>query len=251
MANPDYGNWTPTKLMIYIIVISVDLFIASYFFDNMIIVRILQISSLLLFIFFLYLVYIYWLLERDDKNIQRQFWNLLIEKLPWEGKGKALDVGTGGGPVAILLAKKYPSAKVLGIDYWGKPWTYSKQICERNAELEGVSDRVSFMKASAVELPFYDEEFDAVVSNFVYHAIKFQDRPQLITETLRVLKKGGAYAIQDLFNEEFYSKDFLEIVKNWGLTEVNYVESSEYISVPRVLRTKHMTGGSGILFGIK
>jgi len=65
------------------------------------------------------------------------------------------------------------------------------------------------------------------------------------------LKKGGAYAIQDLFNEEFYSEDFLETVKKWGLKEVNFVESSEYIDVPRALRTKHMTGGSRILFGIK
>jgi len=183
--------------------------------------------------------------------MQRQFWNLLIEQLNWDGNGKALDIGTGSGPIAILLARKYPSALVKGIDYWGEPWTYSRQKCERNAEIEGVSSRVSFERASAVDLPFSDGEFDAVLSNFVFHAIKFQDRTQLIAEALRVLRDGGAFAFQDLFNDEFYSEDFLDIVEGWGLREVNFVDSSDYIHIPIALRPKHMTGGSGILFGIK
>jgi ubiquinone/menaquinone biosynthesis C-methylase UbiE len=138
-----------------------------------------------------------------------------------------------------------------GIDYWGNPWTYSKRKCEENAEIEGVSDRTSFERASAVKLPFSDEEFDAVVSNFVFHAIKGVDRTQLIAEALRVLKNGGAFAFQDLFNDEFYSDDFLDVVESWGLKEYYFVESSKYIHIPRVLRSKHMTGGSGILYGLK
>ena len=102
-----------------------------------------------------------------------------------------------------------------------------------------------------MDLPFSDGEFDAVLSNFVFHAIKFQDRTQLIAEALRVLRDGGAYAFQDLFNDQFYSDDFLDVVRSWGLSEVHYVESSDYISIPFALRNKHMTGGSGILFGIK
>ena len=73
----------------------------------------------------------------------------------------------------------------------------------------------------------------------------------LITEALRVLKKGGAYSFQDLFNDEFYSDGFLNKVKTWGLKEVNFVESSDFIHIPFALRTKHMTGGSGVLYGIK
>jgi ubiquinone/menaquinone biosynthesis C-methylase UbiE len=140
---------------------------------------------------------------------------------------------------------------VKGIDYWGEPWTYSKQKCERNAETEGVSSRVSFERASAVDLPFSDGEFDAVLSNFVFHAIKFHDRTQLIAEALRVLKSGGSFAFQDLFNDEYYSDDFLDVVKSWGMREVNFVESSDYIYIPIALRPKHMTGGNGVIFGIK
>jgi ubiquinone/menaquinone biosynthesis C-methylase UbiE len=169
----------------------------------------------------------------------------------WDGRGNALDIGTGSGPVAILLAQKYPSSQVRGIDYWGEPWTYSRQKCERNAEIEGVSNRVSFERANAVNLPFSDGQFDAVLSNYVFHAIRVKDRTQLIAEALRVLREGGAFAFQDLFNDEYYREDFLAVVKSWGLSEVNFVESSDYIHVPIALRLKHMTGGSGILFGIK
>ena len=76
---------------------------------------------------------------------------------------------------------------------------------------------------------------------------------KLIREALRVLKKGGNFAFQDLFNEEFYGNidALLENIREWGLKEVNLVVSSDYIYVPVALRLRHIVGGSKILFGIK
>jgi ubiquinone/menaquinone biosynthesis C-methylase UbiE len=251
METPDYGNWVPSKIMSFSILASIICFLLTFINQIKTLDSLLTIASLLSLGFYLYLKYIYWLLERNDQEIQKEFWNLLLDYLPWDGKGNAIDIGTGSGPVAILLAKKHSAASVKGIDFWGNPWTYSKKKCEKNAVIEGVSKRTSFEKASAVSLPFKDGEFDAAISNFVFHAIKGADRMQLIAEALRVLKVGGAFAFQDLFNDDFYSDDFLDIIKSWGLKEVDFVESSEHIHVPWALRAKHMTGGSGIIYGIK
>ena len=251
MEKPDYGNWVPPKIMYTFLIASAASYLVTFLLDDRLVAGLLKIASLLSLGFFVYLGYVYWLLEKDDRRFQRQLWELLVDRLKWDGRGRALDVGTGSGPVAILLALKHPSSIVKGIDYWGEPWSYSKRKCERNAEIEGVSSRVSFERASAVDLPFGDGEFDAVLSNYVFHAIKSQDRTRLIAESLRVLRDGGAFAFQDLFNDECYSDDFLDVVKSWGLKEVNFVDSSDYVSVPVALMFKHMTGGSGILYGIK
>ena len=251
MGKADYGNWVPQKIWLLLLFASIFAYLATLLTNIWLVVVVLKTVSLLSLGFFIFLGYVYWLLEKDDKGIQRQFWSLLIEHLKWDGRGKALDIGTGSGPIAILLALRYPSSVVKGVDYWGEPWTYSRQKCERNADLEGVSDRVSFERASAVDLPFGNGEFDAVLSNFVFHAIRVKDRTQLIAEALRVLRYGGSFAFQDLFNDEFYSEDFLDVIKSLGLREVNFADSSDYISTPMALKLKHMTGGSGILFGIK
>ena len=166
---------------------------------------------------------------------------------------KLWDIGTGSGRVAIYLAKRYPSAHVVGIDYWGNPWTYSKSICDRNAEIEGVADRVSFQRASAVSLPFEDSEYDLVTSNFVFHSVRVVDKIPLIKEALRVVRKGGAFAFQDLFNKQFYGDIglFYKELQTWGLKEVRLVDTSDFVYIPVALRINHMVGNSKILYGIK
>lgn len=80
---------------------------------------------------------------------------------------------------------------MIGCDIWSGSYktVFSKEHCEGNAKAEGVSN-VRFEEGNAAKLPFPDESFDAVMSNYVYHNIAGHDKQKLVLETLRVLKKA-------------------------------------------------------------
>jgi SAM-dependent methyltransferase len=249
----NYGNWVPQGITLVFLIAAVILFIPALFLSIPALKGVLFAGAALCLLFFLYLMYAAYLLARDDGRLQRQFRGLVVDRLPWSGQGEALDIGTGNGALAIALAKRHAAARVIGVDLWGKPWTYSKASCDENAVLEGVGDRASFTPASAEDLPFDDGHFDAVVSNFVFHAVRTDDRLGLVREALRVLKVGGHFAFQDLFNDQFYAAPgrLVDELESWGLHDVRFVASNEVIQVPLALRPKHMTGGAGVLYGTK
>ena len=249
----NYGNWVPRKMIVVFLLIFCVCCALSAVINIGILRGIFVTVSVIFGALFIYMGYAYWLLGKDNGGLQKQLCNVLLGKLEWDGQGKALDIGTGSGRVAIYLAKRYPLAHVVGIDYWGNPWAYSKAICDQNAEIEGVADRVNFQRASAVNLPFADGEYDLVISNFVFHSVRVLNKISLIKDALRVVRKGGVFAFQDLFNKQFYGDIglFYKELQTWGLKEVRLVDTSDFVYIPVALRLNHMVGNSKILYGIK
>ncbi|MCK4732097.1 MAG: class I SAM-dependent methyltransferase, partial [Methanophagales archaeon] len=185
----DYGNWVPKK-MLWILLGIVLVLVAGSFLPVPFVVQIILwiIAAFFIFLFF-YLSCAYYLFAKNDNELQHNIHHAMIDKLSWNGEGKALDIGTGSGACAIKVAKKFPNSKVTGIDYWGKAWNYSLKVCENNAATEGVGERTNFQKASAADLPFDDGEFDAAVSNFVFHEVRdAKDKREVVQEALRVVK---------------------------------------------------------------
>ncbi len=169
--------------------------------------------------------------------------------------GRVLDIGCGNAPLTIRLAHTYPEAQIAGIDYWGDMWEYSKSVCERNAMIEGVASRTSFQKASASDLPFADESFDAAISNLVFHEVRdAKDKRAVIREALRVVKKGGRFAFQDLFLWKAVYGDINELVatiKKWGIASVEFIPTNNLPFIPKALKLPFMVGTIGILRGEK
>ncbi len=164
-----------------------------------------------------------------DYNGKRQMARQIIEgtascvNLP-EG-GKVLDVGCGSGALGIAVGKRNPGAEIIGIDRWGKEYaSFSKSLCESNARAEGVS-RITFRQKDATHLDFPDESFDAVVSNYVYHNIP-GDRQQYLLETLRTLKKGGTFALHDIFSKSKYGdmQTFVKRLRDMGYEKVELID---------------------------
>jgi SAM-dependent methyltransferase len=104
-------------------------------------------------------------------------------------------------------------------------------------------------------LPFEDGYFDAVVSNLVFHEVNdAKDKRELIREALRVVKKGGKFAFQDLFLERHLygeTDDLLRTIKGWGINKVEFVKTCDKPFIPTALKLPFMVGTIGIMYGEK
>ena len=102
-----------------------------------------------------------------------------------------LDVGSGVGGPARFLAATY-GCRVTGVDLSEPFVDAARYLTERT----GQSEQVSFQTASALDLPFDDGSFNAVLLQHV--AMNISDRPRLYREIRRVLKSGGRFATFDV-----------------------------------------------------
>jgi SAM-dependent methyltransferase len=207
-----------------------------------------------LFVVCLYLVALYYLFSDKGGNLQAHIRQLVLDRLPWDGNGKALDIGTGNGALAIRLAERYPESIVYGVDVWEADWEYAQEACEQNAKLEGVSGRVHFHKRSAAQLGFPSGTFEAVVSHFVFHEVAHPDKREVIHEGLRVVRQGGAFAFQDMFLDvRVYGSlpELLTLIRTWGIRDVQFVATKDLMTIPALVRNRRALGYAGILYGRK
>ena len=167
--------------------------------------------------------------------------------------GVGLDIGCGSGALTIACAKRNPQGKMIGIDRWGKEYaSFSLPLCEKNAAAEGVKN-ASFQRGNAVKLDFPDESFDAVTSNYVYHNIAGKDKQALLLETLRVLKKGGTFAIHDLMSPGRYGdmQAFVQKLRDMGYERVELMDTTDGSFMTPKEAKRLMLRGSTLLVGRK
>lgn len=167
--------------------------------------------------------------------------------------GRGLDVGCGSGALSIAAAKANPEASIIGIDTWGPEYaSFNQKRCEENAAAEGISN-VSFRPGNAIKLDFEDETFDAVMSNYVYHNISGHDKQQLLRETLRVLKKGGTFAIHDIMSKARYGdmEKFVRELKEEGYEEVHLIHTDNGMFMSKKEGIFLGLSGSALLMGKK
>lgn len=135
----------------------------------------------------------------------------MVSLVPWTGAETVLDVGTGRGLLMIGAAKRLTTGKSIGIDIWSaKDLSGNRpENAVRNAELEGVADKVEVRSEDATKMTFPDAAFDVILSNVCLHNIPTQEgRAQACREILRVLKPGGVALISDFIHLGEYATSF-------------------------------------------
>ncbi len=261
----DYKNWVPKRLLkarigeslvcliLFILFGASDLILQGR--QRIIWGIILGLALLILLFLSIMLSYMY---RTFDYKGKRKLAKIIIEgiaeyvKIPDGGVG--LDVGCGSGALTIACAKRNPKATMVGCDIWSGSYKseFSKELCENNAKLEGV-ENVRFENGNAVKLPFEDESFDLVTSNYVYHNITGKNKQKLLLETFRVLKKGGVFVIHDLMSKSRYGdmNKFMEKLKKDGYEDVQLIDTTKDIFMSHKEAMFLCLGGSTLLIGKK
>jgi arsenite methyltransferase len=259
---PDYKNWVPKGLLYLLGIFTILLYSITVFLlwtavdkkANILLTLSSALVAILLTAIFLHMLRMYRAFSYNGRRkLSKHIVDGLAGCIDVPENGLVLDVGCGSGALTIALAKRNPMSKIIGVDRWGREYaSYSKNLCEKNAKAEGVQN-TEFISGDAVKLNFPNEKFDAVTSNYVYHNIIGVNRYNLLLETLRLLKKGGRFAIHDIFSENKYGnmQVFIEKLKNMGYENVKLVDTTNGIFMTKKEASMYNLCHSAILYGKK
>jgi SAM-dependent methyltransferase len=194
-------------------------------------------------------------LAPSGADLQHRIHEFIVAKAALPPASRALDVGCGSGSLVVELARASVDSTVTGVDSWGKDWEYSKQLCEDNARIEGVSARTEFLTQSGAALRFADDSFDAVVSCLTFHEIGDVERKSDgVVEALRVLRPGGRYVFVDLFGDRaFYSSidGIREAIVSAGASILEFGSLADSLPLPFPLRHPKVLGHAMLIVGTK
>jgi demethylmenaquinone methyltransferase / 2-methoxy-6-polyprenyl-1,4-benzoquinol methylase len=108
------------------------------------------------------------------------------------GPGRVLDLATGTGDLALLVARSHPTVRVDGLD------PSERMLDEARAKIRGagLADRVALVTGDAESLPYPDATFDGVTIAFGIRNVP--DRARGLREMRRVTRPGGRVAVLEL-----------------------------------------------------
>lgn len=126
-------------------------------------------------------------------------------------KGESvLDVGCGAGVDSIVAATMVgPDGRVVGADLIPEMLELARENLEKTS-----LGNVTFLEASAEELPFQDASFDVAISNGVFNLVP--DKARALKEVGRVLKPGGRFVLADQVLKTSQPADTKSMVESWA-----------------------------------
>ena len=148
--------------------------------------------------------------------------DLLLSKIPWKGSESILDIGCGNGILLLSAAKLIPDGKAIGIDLWTEnSGDNRKEIFLKNAEIEGVKDRVLLQTTDARMLPYKDDSIDVILCGLtMHHILHDTGAEKAVREMVRVVRQEGYVAVYDV-PIAIYSTSKLLVKEGIEVTKIN------------------------------
>ena len=98
-----------------------------------------------------------------------------------------LDFGCGIGNMTRQVARRFPKAKLVGMD------VSEESLRRAHALSTETGDRLQFRSNTGGRLPLEDASVDVAFTSGVFHHIEPEQRPKWARELRRVLKPGGLF----------------------------------------------------------
>jgi arsenite methyltransferase len=133
-----------------------------------------------------------------------------------------LDLGSGGGIDVLISAKRVgPTGKAYGLDMTDE----MLELARQNQTRAGIAN-AEFLKGEIENIPLPDDSVDVVISNCVINLSA--DKPGVLREVFRVLKRGGRLAVSDIVVRGEVPADIRRNVELWVGCVAGALHESEY-----------------------
>jgi demethylmenaquinone methyltransferase/2-methoxy-6-polyprenyl-1,4-benzoquinol methylase len=113
-----------------------------------------------------------------------------------------LDLATGTADVALEVARRIPSSKIVGVD----PSPGMLKVGRDKVQRAGLSDRIELREGDGQRIPASDNSFDAAIMAFGIRNVP--DRAACLRELARVVRPGGPIVLLELAEPEGHPFSF-------------------------------------------
>jgi len=127
-----------------------------------------------------------------------------------------LDLGCGIGNSTLPFSKKYPNAKVVGVDVALPCLRYA------HARANALGVEAHFSHQNVEKTSYESESFELVTSTLLLHETSHDAVPRIINECFRLLKPGGWMIHLDVY--PFHKKEdapLYDFLKDWEVINNN------------------------------
>lgn len=135
---------------------------------------------------------------QDEKHLE-----LILDSLRIDNGYRILDLGTGSGYLAFLIASRYPSCNVIGLDIVEQALNVNRQKAQEN----GLKNLYFELYAGLV-LPFEASSIDIIIARYAVHHLPIIEHA--FQEISRVLKRGGQLFVSDPTPNKADSTGFID-----------------------------------------
>ena len=140
-------------------------------------------------------------------------WGREIDALDLIGSEQELDLGCGRGAVLLTVDRRLTTGRAIGLDLWqAKDQSGNTKVAtRRNADAEGLTDRIDLVTGDMRALPFDDASFVLVASSLALHNIPGRDdRNNAVNEVRHVVRPDGRLLLADALHTDPYAATLRE-----------------------------------------